>query len=479
MKNRAIMKRTYSKRWGKMKRKRRALTYYGAVGIALVIIYVVGVIFFNSHFKANTYFGRENVSFMTAQQANSKLAHHFSGEKYYLIEGERHITSFKPGDIGVSFSGEGRMGEVLKEDNPFIWPLSFFSKKRVIRVDDIYDKILTVDQDKVSAYVRDLGIDNKGREASKNATVAYKDGKFQIVAEKIGHQVDLKALEKNLVMTTLKDSKTVDLQNSYRQPEVKSDNKQLIEQADKLNKRIDLDVKVKIKDKEEKIPASEISKWFTVGEDFSIRVNYDGIWAFAQKYSDEHGTINKPRQFHATRQGNIEVPAGTLGWSLDVDGMAKQIYKIAEEGKGAVVEATIVGSGKHEANDIGNTYVEVSIPDQMLWYYQDGKIVFQTPIVTGHPQSPTVRGVFYVWNKEQNTVLEGVNRRTGNKYKSPVSYWMPFNWSGFGLHDSPWQPAYGGNNWQWAGSNGCVNIPPEVMGQFFNMVAIGTPVIVY
>lgn len=460
-----------------MKEKKLALVY-GVIGLILFVLYGAGVIFFSSHFKPNTYFGRENIGCLTTKQANDKVANHFSKGKYYLIEGERHILTYHPSEIGVAFNAENHMGAVLKEDKAWTWPLSLF-KKHEIQVADFYEKLLTVKREKVQRFVQDLGIDNNGREASQNATVAYKDGKFQIVPEKIGRKVDLKALEQDLIITTLKDSKTVDLRDCYVQPKVKSDNKHLMDQAQKLNDRINLDVKIKLDGKEEKVSATEISKWFRVNDDFSVAVDYDAIWAFAQKYSDEKGTVNKTRKFHATRQGNIEVPAGTLGWSIDVDALSKKFYRIAEEGKGAVVDAVKVGSGKADAEDFGNTYIEVSIPDQMLWYYQNGKIVFQTPVVTGHPKSPTVRGCFYVWNKEQNTVLKGVNNRTGLKYESPVSYWMPFNWSGYGIHDSPWQAAYGGNNWLWVGSNGCVNVPPEVMGQLFGMVAVGTPVIVY
>lgn len=27
-------------------------------------------------------------------------------------------------------------------------------------------------------------------------------------------------------------------------------------------------------------------------------------------------------------------------------------------------------------------------------------------------------------------------------------YWMPVDWTGVGIHDSDWQPAYGGDLWK-------------------------------
>ena len=63
-------------------------------------------------------------------------------------------------------------------------------------------------------------------------------------------------------------------------------------------------------------------------------------------------------------------------------------------------------------------------------------IVLETDIVSGHPMTPTPTGVFYIWNKEEDAVLEGYNPRTEKDYESPVEYWMPVDWTGIGIHDS-------------------------------------------
>ena len=55
---------------------------------------------------------------------------------------------------------------------------------------------------------------------------------------------------------------------------------------------------------------------------------------------------------------------------------------------------------------------------------------------------------------------------------------MPIDNTGVGLHDSPWQPKYGGDWYLAHGSHGCVNTPPKTMAKLFDLVAIGTPVIV-
>ena len=37
----------------------------------------------------------------------------------------------------------------------------------------------------------------------------------------------------------------------------------------------------------------------------------------------------------------------------------------------------------HGANDIGNTYIEVDLSEQHMYYYQDGADIFESDIVSG------------------------------------------------------------------------------------------------
>ena len=37
----------------------------------------------------------------------------------------------------------------------------------------------------------------------------------------------------------------------------------------------------------------------------------------------------------------------------------------------------------HGINDFGDTYIEVDLTEQYMWYYQNGTIIFQSEIVSG------------------------------------------------------------------------------------------------
>ena len=114
-----------------------------------------------------------------------------------------------------------------------------------------------------------------------------------------------------------------------------------------------------------------------------------------------------------------------------------------------------------------------------MYMYKNGKKVFESVIVAGHPKTASPVGVFYAWDKVRDTTLVGYNPRREADYETPVKYWVPIDWSGIGIHDASWQNSFGSEQYLVNGSNGCINTPPEVMEDFFNQLEVGMPVVIF
>ena len=157
---------------------------------------------------------------------------------------------------------------------------------------------------------------------------------------------------------------------------------------------------------------------------------------------------------------------------------ADELVQYIKEGKTGTIEPVYLYEGKsRDTNDIGGTYVEISIEEQRMWCYKDGQLIVDTPVVTGNPNkegcATPAGSVWAIDAKKQGAVL------TGEGYTQPVTYWMPFN-GNVGIHDADtWRSEYGGEIYKTNGSHGCVNTPTENARKIFEAVEIGTPVIVY
>ena len=58
---------------------------------------------------------------------------------------------------------------------------------------------------------------------------------------------------------------------------------------------------------------------------------------------------------------------------------------------------------------------------------------------------------------------------------------MAFIGNSIGLHDASWrsESEFGGDTYKYSGSHGCVNLPPSKAGKLYDILEIGTPVIVH
>lgn len=138
-------------------------------------------------------------------------------------------------------------------------------------------------------------------------------------------------------------------------------------------------------------------------------------------------------------------------------------------------EGRFQNAAEEEAGTPLNTYIDVDIENQTVRYILDGNEVFNEPCVTGDVSKgrSTPTGVFAIYAHVPGQYL------TGPTWKNWVDYWMPFSPGGCGLHDATWRGKFGGTIYKTAGSHGCVNLSHEAAKNLFNMVNIGTVVIVH
>ena len=104
------------------------------------------------------------------------------------------------------------------------------------------------------------------------------------------------------------------------------------------------------------------------------------------------------------------------------------------QGAKETVEPVYLYSGVcRDTNDLGSTYIEVSIAAQTMWLYKDGECIVSTPVVTGNVSaghSTPSGGVWAIDARMTNYTLKGQD------YNSEVSFWLPFN-GDVGIHDLP------------------------------------------
>jgi len=124
-------------------------------------------------------------------------------------------------------------------------------------------------------------------------------------------------------------------------------------------------------------------------------------------------------------------------------------------------------------------YIEVNLSTQHLWVWQDHQVIYESPITSGATGAGlgTAIGLFSIFYKTTNTHLVGY--QYGWNYDVAVKYWMPF-YQGYGLYDASWRNGnFGGPDYYYAGSHGCVNLPDATAAFIYGWADVGTPVWVH
>ena len=195
---------------------------------------------------------------------------------------------------------------------------------------------------------------------------------------------------------------------------------------------------------------------------------------------------NKDRVFNATGLGEIVLNTGSYyGWEIDEEAEIQKL--LGELAEGTVITREPVylsreSAKKSDNNGIGQDYCEVDLSRQHLWIYKGGHLAFETDVVSGLMDEAhyTPPGVYLLQKKETNAVLLGMKLPNGEyAYEAPVSYWMPFTNDGHGLHDASWKWAFGGEEYIWNGSHGCINLPVDAAGVVYELMTTEMPLVIY
>ncbi len=236
-------------------------------------------------------------------------------------------------------------------------------------------------------------------------------------------------------------------------------------------------------DREEVIDKNVVADWMALDDNGSIIFDEENhpvldetmIEEYVAYLSLTYNTVGKERMFQTTRGDVVEVASGSYGNAIDEKAEAAFLRNAFLNKESGVRIPHYISEAKEKGvDDIGDTYIEIDMGNQHMYYYVDGNIVIDTPVVTGNVSRgwDTPAKVCFVYFKQRNRVLRGAN------YATPVKYWMAV-YGNIGIHDATWRGEFGGDIYKTDGSHGCINTPLEIMTELYGLVETGTPVIMF
>ncbi len=443
--------------------------------MVIAVGYIVGMLMCSKGFLPNTYVNGVDIGGMTMSQAKEAVIHEgeVQGLTFVKKSGEEiHFTGEEFGSA-ISIEDETPFKEAASQ-NTMLWFVNYFKKAEYsVNLVNTYDEDALADM--VNQYTW-------GTAPPTNAYLQKQtDGTYAIVPEDNGDMVDVDLLIDYTLEQVRGGKTTINLEecDCYLTAEVTAESlESACEEANRMN---GLTITYDFEDRQEVLESSTIVDWVSSDVEGNILVDEGKVEAWVQaNLADKYDTFvaGYTRTFKSTLQGTIELPLGSqgiYGWKTNVTETTAELVELIKAGESVTVEPVYKMKGyRRGVDDIGDTYIEVDITNQHVWLYKDGILVMDSDCVTGtqtNPDRATPTGVFQVWTREKDRILEGEG------YAAPVDYWMNVSWCGVGLHDLN-RSAYGGDIYMYNGSHGCINLPPDFAEDLFYAIEVGIPVMI-
>ena len=243
-----------------------------------------------------------------------------------------------------------------------------------------------------------------------------------------------------------------------------------------MNRYVKSSITYEFGDEKETLDGKTINQWISVDNKKQKAVlSEEKIAEYIDSLANTYNTAGKSKSLSSSYGTNVTVSGGDYGWKIDREKEAEALKKDIKKGETISKEPEYSQRAvSRSGNDYGDTYVEVNLTAQHLYYYKNGSLILETDFVSGNDAKgwSTPVGAYGLYYKELDKTLRGEG------YATPVSFWMPFN-GGVGFHDANWRRDFGGNYYKRGGSHGCVNMPYSAAKKLYDNIEAGCAVLVY
>lgn len=459
-----------------LRKKRKRLFFYGMAVIVfvLVLLYLGISFYYNGHFFPRTTVNGVAISNKTITKAEDVINAQVRAYTLTLEVREGPAELIAGDDINLHIVFDSSLVDDLESQNGFAWVFALLQSKEWTM-----DTMLEYDEDSLQSRFQELScLQEENMVEPTNAAISeYSENGYEVIPETQGSTIDSDQLYEAVkeAIMSLEPTLSIEETGGYIEPEVTSDSPELINALVELNTMANAKITYEFGEDTEVVDTERIIEWLSVDENYEVSISDDGIKEFVDYIGKTYNTFGKVRTFQTSYGDVLDISGGDYGWWLDRSTEASDLKELIQNGEQLVREpAYFQTAQQYGDDDIGDTYVEVNLTAQHLFFYKEGSLILESDFVSGNltKNNGTPTGTYPVQYKEREATL------VGEDYETPVEYWMPFN-GNIGLHDASWRSDFGKAYYLTSGSHGCINMPPSAAKTMYENISRGVAVVVY
>lgn len=448
--------------------------------ILCTMIYFLLALYYKESYSFDTWVNGVYCTGKTVEEINAELCIQDRNKEFHLLAKDGTEEVLPLSSIEYTEDYTIPLTNMKEHQNPFLWGENLLKSKSQVLIPVISYNEELLEKEMKKLHCMENDISNK---VPKVEIIESPEG--YALYDNTESLIDVEKAISKISTAIINYNHSINLQEEQCYETVEKTPQMLETYAlwDKIKDFQDFHIRYLFGNTIENLDSSIVADWITLDENGkflldeneNLILDEDMVKEYVASLASEYDTIGGKRTFHATRGDIVTVEGGTYGNQLDQE--AEYSYLVdafIRHNEADRIPEYKVTARQQGTDDIGDTYIEIDMTMQQMYYYENGTLKVETPVVTGNTtlKRGTPERVCYVYAKQKNRILRGPN------YASHVNFWMPVN-GGIGIHDSAWRDTYGGDIYIKNGSHGCINTPYDAMATLYDMVEIGTPVIMF
>ena len=452
----------------------------GVIGV-LSAFYLFGVGIFWGRFPLHTTVNGRNVTLLSPSDVTVDMLVDTQNQMLTLHGKNGSFEQIKFADLGVYRASDLALSDIKL--NPWKWLSSVWNHYEYRFPSDLF-----YDRKNIAGVVKNLQLVNGEHVKNPSDAYMYDDGSsFELIQMNDGTCIDTDKLFQVICEHLDNYDLDIDLEKEdcyVKSGEVNSD-KDVKADVQDLNALQNEKITLKLDDVHTEVVPDSIMKMVSYEKDGTVMVRSSILSAYVDALASKYNTRGMARAFRTSKDQLLTLIPQTndtfLGYELNKSDLLQALVNSISSGKSVSISVpwnSLGGALLNKDSDIGDTYIEVSIDDQHMWFYKDGNLVADTDVVTGldTDERRTPTGLFYVMSLNTNYTMYYSDG------SAMCNYFIKVTADGVGIHDTI-RSSYGGDIYKTYGSHGCINTPYDVEKTIFTTIADSNnhniPVVIY
>lgn len=464
-----------------MKRKYtvyKSLAFGGVVAL-LVAIYISLSLMYSKGFSYGTWINGEYCTGKTVSQVNEILKAYSEKPVIVISDKDGNNSYIYSDDYDYQVDYMDGLTYISNKQNPFLWIMNLFQKKDSLTIEPVvtYDEGMLVELvSKLPVYEKYLNMEEAVVKIATNSEGYYLldtthellkfDELTQAVLE-LGKEGGALYVSNSFFYKEMPDSEEIATKNEWEKLQKFLATKIIYDMG---AEQIPIDGKVL-----RNFLLLDDKGNFLYDESGDFLLKNEAIEEFVHNLCLDYDTASLPRKYTTYKGKEVEIDFELKSTLLNEAKEKEYLVAAVHDSVKEIHEPTYIKQGfVRGKNDVGDTFIEVDLEEQKLYFVKEGNLILETDIVSGNPNKgwTTPKMLCYIYSMSKNVVLRGEG------YASPVDYWLPV-YQGIGLHDASWQSAFGSDLYLTRGSRGCINLYIDDAKMVYENAYIGLPVIIY